>query len=168
MTTIHNLNPEKRPGARVLLFDCEKNLLLFETSTNPSDSNDEIIWMTPGGASELNEKPSETALRELYEETGFSPPLKKCVWVRDWVWYHSGYEKWYDTHEYFYVAELTRESPKIKPTKDDELVTLMSYKWMNLEQISQLKEKTSPIKLKELLIPIITGNYPEKPLSIGQ
>ena len=44
----------------------------------------------------------------------------------------------------------------------------MSYKWMNLEQISQLKEKTSPIKLKELLIPIITGNYPEKPLSIGQ
>ena len=62
MTTIHNLNPEKRPGARVLLFDCEKNLLLFETSTNPSDSNDEIIWMTPGGASELNENPSETAL----------------------------------------------------------------------------------------------------------
>jgi len=168
MTTINNSNPEKRPGARVLLFDSEKNLLLFKTSTNPLDSNDEIIWMTPGGASESDEESSETALRELYEETGFLIPLKKCVWIRDWIWYHSSYKKWYATHEYFYVAELTTLSPEIKPTKDDEMITLMSYKWMNLEEISQLEEKTSLINLKELLIPIIMGNYPEKPLLIGQ
>lgn len=161
-------DPTPRPGARILLFDADDRLLMFRTAPDPSHLENEIIWMTPGGGSEPGESPQSTARRELFEETGFSPQLGPCVWVRDWVWYYGAHDTWFDTREYFYLAHVDTSAPELNPQEDDEMVSLLSHRWLTLDEIRDSAEMVSPLRLAELLPPIISGNYPEEPLQTGQ
>ena len=55
--------PHKRTGAGVLLFNKDNELLMVKT-------NYKHHWSIPGGASDDNESPRETAIRETKEEIG--------------------------------------------------------------------------------------------------
>jgi len=161
-------DPIPRPGARVLLFDDADRLLMFRTAPNPAHPEDEIIWMTPGGGSDPGESPEGTARRELFEETGFTTQLGPCVWVRDWIWYYGAHDTWFDTREYFYLARLEASAPELHPQADDEMVSLLSHRWLSREEIRDSSERVSPLHLAELLPPIIAGDYPPEPLQTGQ
>lgn len=161
-------DPIPRPGARVLLLDGDDRLLLFRTAPNPKRPDEEIIWMTPGGASDPGETPEQTARRELFEETGFSPDLGPCVWERDWVWHYGAHGTWYDTREYFYPARVEGSAPQLHPHVDDEMVSLLEHRWLSLEEIEGCEEMVSPLRLAELLPPIIAGDYPPRPIQTGQ
>lgn len=54
------------PSACVILVDGKGRLLLVRRSVPPAIGK----WCLPGGFMELGERPQETALRELWEETG--------------------------------------------------------------------------------------------------
>lgn len=161
-------DPIPRPGARVLLLDAEDRLLLFRTAPDPRKPDKDIIWMTPGGASDPGEAPEQTARRELVEETGFSPDLGPCVWERRWTWYYGAHETWFDTLEYFYPTRVGGSAPELHPHVDDEMVSLLEYQWLSLGEIEACKEMVSPLRLAELLPPIITGDYPAIPIQTGQ
>jgi 8-oxo-dGTP pyrophosphatase MutT (NUDIX family) len=161
-------DPVPRPGARVLLLDADDRLLLFRTAPDPSRPNHDIIWMTPGGASDPGETPEQTARRELLEETGFAPELGPCVWERDWVWYYGAHDTWYDTREYFYPARVDAAEPELHPQVDDEMVSLLEHRWLRLEEIASSEEIVSPLRLAELLPAIIVGEYPDQPIETGQ
>lgn len=161
-------DPVPRPGARVLLLDGDDRLLLFRTAPDPTKPDEDIIWMTPGGGSDLGETPLQTARRELFEETGFTPELGPCVWEREWVWYYGAYDTWYDTFEYFYPARVDVSAPTLRPQVDDEMVSLLEHRWLSLEEIANCAEMVSPLRLAELLPAIIAGEYPDPPIATGQ
>lgn len=48
----------------IVIIKNEKNEILLQKRTFPADT-----WSFPGGLSELGEKPEDTAVREVYEET---------------------------------------------------------------------------------------------------
>jgi 8-oxo-dGTP pyrophosphatase MutT (NUDIX family) len=69
--------PRKRVGVDVLIRDEHGRLLLVDPHYKPG-------WDLPGGMSEANESPSETARRELTEELGLEislGPLLCLEWV---------------------------------------------------------------------------------------
>ena len=53
------------PAIAVVIFDDEKNVLLVKRNVEPGFGK----WSLPGGYIELGEKPEETAIREVKEET---------------------------------------------------------------------------------------------------
>jgi 8-oxo-dGTP pyrophosphatase MutT (NUDIX family) len=59
----------RRQVARVLLFDQEDRLLLFQVR-DPSDPTGDAWWYLPGGGMNPGESPEHAAGRELAEETG--------------------------------------------------------------------------------------------------
>jgi 8-oxo-dGTP diphosphatase len=69
--------PRKRVGADLLLRDAQGRVLLVNPSYKPG-------WDLPGGMSEANEAPVETARRELKEELGLDTPVGALLCV-DWV-----------------------------------------------------------------------------------
>lgn len=61
------LVPVIRPGDRIVL------IRQFRPPTG------RYVWETPAGLMEQGEKPEETALRELYEETGYTAVITKVL-----------------------------------------------------------------------------------------
>jgi len=76
--------PRKRVGADVLIRDANGRILLVDPKYKPD-------WDLPGGMSEANEPPAETACRELSEELGLNlqPGRLLCV---DWVAPHGPWD----------------------------------------------------------------------------
>jgi len=64
--------PKKRSSSGVIIFDCEKRILLVK----PSYRDD---WLVPGGVDELNESPLNSSLREVKEEIGIDIEIDRLV-----------------------------------------------------------------------------------------
>jgi ADP-ribose pyrophosphatase YjhB (NUDIX family) len=65
----------KATGSAVVLADDSGRVLLLRRAYPPHD------WVLPGGNAEPNESPSETALREVHEETGLEVNLERLTGV---------------------------------------------------------------------------------------
>lgn len=76
--------PRKRVGADVLIRDDSDRLLLVDPRYKPD-------WDLPGGMSEANEPPADTARREVHEELSLDirPGALLCV---DWVSPHGPWD----------------------------------------------------------------------------
>lgn len=65
------------PATSLVLVDCANHLLLVKRSVAPKEG----FWCLPGGFIELGEKPEESALRELAEETGLHGTIDRLLGV---------------------------------------------------------------------------------------
>ncbi|MCW7752494.1 NUDIX domain-containing protein [Desulfobotulus sp. H1] len=65
------------PAACTLVIDTENRLLLVRRAVPPKKGE----WCLPGGFMELEESPEDTALRELFEETGLRGKIHKLIGV---------------------------------------------------------------------------------------
>lgn len=68
--------PTPKVGCSVAAFDGDGRVALIQRSDNRR-------WAVPGGMAEIGSSPSENALRELREETGFEAELERLVGVYD-------------------------------------------------------------------------------------
>jgi len=68
--------PTPKIGCSVAAFDDAGNAVLIQRSDNRR-------WALPGGYAEIGSSPSENALREFREETGFDAQLERLVGVYD-------------------------------------------------------------------------------------
>ena len=158
-----------RPAARALVLDAEGRVLLVRGTWDGG-----AFWFTPGGAVEDGETPEAAARRELLEETGPDDDAGlewgPCVWVRRWVWHWVARDLWIDSRERFYVARLPGLGALIRLDERhaEDILDLTEARWWSVEELAGSGERTSPLRLAELLPAILRGEYPDPPLEIGQ
>ena len=68
--------PTPKVGCSVAAFDAAGRVVLIQRSDNKR-------WALPGGYAEIGSPPSENALREFREETGYEAELERLVGVYD-------------------------------------------------------------------------------------
>jgi len=68
--------PTPKIGCSVAAFDDAGQVVLIQRSDNKR-------WALPGGMAEIGSPPSENALRELHEETGFEAEIERLVGIYD-------------------------------------------------------------------------------------
>jgi ADP-ribose pyrophosphatase YjhB (NUDIX family) len=69
-------NPHFLVGVNVVVLDADRRVLLVRHTYRPDRP-----WGLPGGGLGRDETPSECAIRELREETGYLAELDGAVWV---------------------------------------------------------------------------------------
>lgn len=117
--------PKKRMAAGVLLFNEENKILLVQ----PSYKNN---WSIPGGITDANESPKQTAVRETKEEINID--LKLCKFLC--VDYVLSKEKVDENLQFiFYGGILNKEQIKeIKIDKDE----ISDYKFVDTNEVADL------------------------------
>ena len=156
-------SPVVRPAARVILIDAQNRVLLIRVNVDGSTP----FWLTPGGGLEEGEAHEEAARRELFEETGLdSIELGLCVWHRSHVFIWAGIV--YDAREHYYLARIDRDVEVTSQHWTElEQEVLSEHRWWSLTEIEQSEDVFVPRSLARLLVPLLLGNYPEPPLTIG-
>jgi len=147
-----------RPAARVILINPEKQVLYLKAS-DPKKGN--IFWVMPGGGLEPNESFEEAAKREGYEEVGCSFELGPYVWFRRHR--HRWGDRLLEQYERFFVA-LASDSTYC-PTQKDSYVS--GHKWWSLDELLASTDKFAPTNVRDIIGPILNGDYPKEPFDCG-
>lgn len=75
------------------------------------ESSDEL-WSLPGGWAEVNTSPAESAVREVFEETGYIVEAKKLLAFYD-KHKHDHPPQWPHAYKAFYLCELKGGEPTL-------------------------------------------------------
>jgi len=128
-------------GATVVVFNVMREILLQQRSDNNK-------WGFPGGAMEYGESLEETAIRELYEETGLMAKDLKFI---DILSGEKEYYKYPNGDEIFGVTAVytTSNISGILSINDNESLNIKFFPLDNLP--SNLVEKARYIIQKHLL-----------------
>jgi ADP-ribose pyrophosphatase YjhB (NUDIX family) len=111
-------------GCSVVAFDDAGRVLLIKRADNGR-------WAVPGGVAEVGSTPTENALRELHEETGFTAALEGLVGIYDNKFFAS-----MAAYQFYIVcfrgritgggATPSKETPEVVLVSPDELPSNMS------------------------------------------
>lgn len=108
---------------RGIVFDEQQRILLVQENTDS-------FWTPPGGWVDVNEPPSESVTREIFEESGFITKAVKLLAIYD-KQKHAHPLHWPHTYKMFFLCELIggKATPSIETLdarffSKDELPTL--------------------------------------------
>jgi 8-oxo-dGTP pyrophosphatase MutT (NUDIX family) len=149
---------ESRLASRVILIDREKRVLYLQ-ATEPKTGH--VFWVMPGGGLEPNESFEDAAKREADEESGCSFSLGPYVWFRRHK--HNWNDKPFDQYERFFVA-LTSDST-YNPHDQDGYIS--KHKWWSLDELLASTDNFAPRDIRNIIRPILNGEYPEEPFDCG-
>jgi len=160
-----------RTSVRVLLFN-EEGALLLLCADDPKTTTSEgkyhgRFWFPVGGEMESGESIEETALREIYEETGLSAEdiqLGPVVWYGEFDFVLSGVPT--RCKQKFIVARTTQSSVNLSNLTQEERGVIEKIAWFTLQQIQDSEEVIYPVVLADHLPPIIASEYPSEPIEI--
>ena len=155
--------PLYRPTSRVVVIDGRSRILLLRLEDSALDVP--LLWITPGGGVSPGETYEQAALRELHEETGIVAPLGPCIWHRRVLvrWGRSLLEM----DERYYAVRVDEEAVVHDHREEIERTVITAHRWWSLEELEGTTESFAPRGLVGLLPPILAGQYPVDPLTIG-
>ena len=162
---------QTRHSVRIILInDADEVLLMRGDDPNITDLNGKPrgpFWFLIGGGAEPAESVQETALREIFEETGIP---KEAITLGPVVWYNALKFNFHGvpTHlqQKFLVARTTEISISFAHFTEQEKRVIQEVAWFSLEKMKKWPEVIFPTTLLEHLPDIIAGKYPHKPFEI--
>lgn len=120
------MSVKKVKAAGVVIIDNNNCVLLLQRHINHKDSRK---WAVPGGGMEEGELPLETAVREVFEETGIELDSQKVKFFKDYQW-----DIWeLDINFVAHVCYIPERPEKIelRPLEHTD------YQWIPLEEAIQ-------------------------------
>jgi len=161
---VSDFEPVLRRAARAIVIDEAGRTLLFRARI--PGRNDGFIWITPGGG--INEGEDEVACvrREVFEETGLAHfEVGPCVWLRDHTF------RWGDGAlrqvESYFVVRAESFAVDISNQEELERGFLTAFRWFSIDELHSHDERLVPANFAELLSPLLAGEYPAEPLTVG-
>jgi 8-oxo-dGTP pyrophosphatase MutT (NUDIX family) len=107
-----------------------------------------VFWEPPGGGIEIGESPHEAAIRELYEETGYTESVTGPGFLVDREYTFAGRE--FRHTEAFFMAEVA-SAAKAGSFTDEELSTFVESRFVAIDDIETLDAPLQPPNLGEVL-----------------
>lgn len=159
-----------RRSARLVLLDDLRRLLLFQVqdaiSADPGKAGPTRYWMTPGGGLEGQETFEQAAVRELWEETGIrDAALGPWIWTRERILQVRN--RPLRIHERYFLVRVAQATVSTANHLPHELTFIQDHRWWPLEELRGSTERFVPEGLADLLAPILRGEMPALPISIG-
>lgn len=156
----------ERFTARVLLFDDAGRILMMKGRL-PGGAPDSAAWFTPGGGVEPGESLEDAAVREIFEETGFSTvALGPIVWVREAQGVIPTGEVVRFVESYF-VARMDAAEPVRDGWAQHEVELIDDMRWLSLDEIAATTDRIFPERFRDLVGAIAEGRYPATPIAIS-
>ena len=157
--------PTIRHAARAILIDDQDRMLLFRARL--PGGNGPFIWITPGGGVDAGEEERACVRREVFEETGLeNAEVGPCVWRRDHTF------RWGDGMlrqvEAYYVVRTAAFEVDVDNNPDDfEQTFLDGHRWFTHEELVAHEETLVPANFAELVEPLLRGEFPGTPITVG-
>jgi 8-oxo-dGTP pyrophosphatase MutT (NUDIX family) len=160
-----------RNSIKVILLNEKNELLLLRVddplTTTVDGTYHGSFWHMIGGEIEGNETVEETALREVYEETGIKGSdveLGPVVWYGEFDLIVLG--KLRRVKQRFIVGRTKITNISLANLTEEEREITKKAAWFSFEEIKESKEIIYPVLLPDYLPDIIDEKYPDAPIEI--
>jgi 8-oxo-dGTP pyrophosphatase MutT (NUDIX family) len=154
--------PVLRVGARTLVIDERDRVLLFRSH---DERDGHAFWFPPGGASEGDETAEETALRELWEETG----IRDVALVAE-IWRRRAISAWggvtYDCRERWFLARVPESAVDTAGFSEVERASIVDYRWWTQAELDAAADRLVPDNLAALVRTLLRDGPPDTPFDL--
>ncbi|MBO9578807.1 MAG: heme-binding protein [Microbacteriaceae bacterium] len=149
-----------RYAARILLFDRTGRVLLFLDEF--PDLPGQAKWITPGGGADPGETPHETAVRELYEETGLvADGLGELVHSLRFPVNRPAVRHTTSHWDFFVHVVDEPFEPSREHWTEEELAQVLGHRWWTLQELVAEQVPFAPAGLLGLVARYAPGS-PER------
>jgi 8-oxo-dGTP pyrophosphatase MutT (NUDIX family) len=150
----------ERKSAKVLLITPELDVLLL-SSLDPGNPDRGRYWFAVGGGVEEGETLEETAVREVFEETGFvlsdvGTPIMTREASFDFEDDH------YEQRETYFVAWVDRFTPSADGWTELERRASSGHRWWSIEELSSTDAVVYPEELAPLIRSLVRPDQPRR------